>query len=84
MVQAVHAAHEIGKLTIGTIVDSLVLCETESEVSLLEAARELQTIGIEHIVFRENDLNDQATALATQPLTQEQRKQLAHWQLWRS
>lgn len=85
IVQACHAAHESGQLTPrideGSL--SIVLCQIDSEESLLREGELLKALGIEFVLFREDDLALQATAIATLPLDSNQRKLLSHWKLWR-
>lgn len=82
MVQACHAAHESGQTLKTNETLSLVLCKTNSELDLLEQAQFLDSVGIAHILFREPDMNNQATAIATLALNKRQRKFLSHWKLW--
>jgi len=85
LVQASHAAFEAGQKNgpEGSEQPYIVLCETASEASLLEAATMLDNAGIPHVMFREADLGDQATAICTLPLTPEQRAYLASWKTWK-
>jgi hypothetical protein len=82
-VQASHAAHESGKIS-GNYenICSLVLCEAQSEEELIEQAEYLKIKGIPFTLFREPDIANQATALATLPLSSAQRKKLTRWKLW--
>lgn len=83
MVQASHAAYEAGKHdSADGETKSLVLCQTDSEASLLRQAAHLDARGVPHVLFREPDIDNQATALATLPLTERQRKRLSKWKLW--
>jgi hypothetical protein len=82
MVQASHAAYEAGKH--GTeYIPSLVLCETETEAALLREATRLEQEDIPHIIFREPDLCGEATAIATLPLCNRDRRKLKNWVTWR-
>lgn len=81
--QASHAAYEAGQH--GSPDDetkSLVLCQTDSEAHLVSEAARLEARGIPHIIFREPNLDNQATAIATLPLNGSQRKKLSAWKLW--
>jgi hypothetical protein len=83
-VQAVHAAHEAG-IQYGNPhgISSVVLCRVKDEEALLKEAKKLERRGIAFAIFREPDIGDQATALATEPLEPEKRRYLSHLQLWR-
>lgn len=88
LVQASHAAFEAGQKTgpegpEGPEQPYIVLCETASEASLLEAAAMLDNAGIPHVIFTEEDLGGQATAICTLPLMPDQRASLASWKTWK-
>lgn len=78
--QAVQASHSALELCRQGLVPSsydhpsLVLCGMQDEASLLAHADYLQSHGIGHILFREPDLNNEATAIATVPLSAKQRR----------
>ena len=61
---------------------SLVLCSAVDERHLNRVVDELVFRGIEHVVFREPDLNNQMTAVATAPLDEVQRRRLSKHKLW--
>jgi len=84
LVQAVHAAYEAGKHLAGDSpqIDSVVVCCVKNEQALLKAQHRLDLDGIQTVVFREPDIGDQATALATEPLCVERRKPLSRYELW--
>jgi hypothetical protein len=86
LVQAAHAAHESG----------LHLCENKSEVNylvalevpnedgLLAAHERLEDRGIQAILFREPDRNNEATALCTEPVWGNRRRIFSKYSLWRN
>ena len=84
IIQAAHAAYEAGKLDRSETTRSLVLSETNSEAELLDIANWLDYLEIEYIVFREPDIGNSATAIATVPLLPEQRRRLRSCKLWRA
>lgn len=82
--QATHAAYEAGlQGQPGDDTKSLVLCTCSDEKELEKAKAYLDQHGIPHVMFREPDIGNQATALATLPVNPEQRKRLSRWKLWR-
>jgi hypothetical protein len=83
IVQACHAAHESGLNFPSDNTLSLVLCKAKNELSLMRQIDILRSNNIPHVVFKEPDMNNEITALATGPLTDDQRQLLSHWQLWR-
>ena len=54
-----------------------------SEAELLKAYRELIAQGLPAILFREADMGDQATALASAPIVGKDRKAFSKYKLWR-
>jgi hypothetical protein len=84
IVQASHAAYEAGLHgQAGGDIKSLVLCACDSEQELEKAQEYLKRHDIPHVLFREPDIGNQATALATLPVNAAQRKRLSRWPLWR-
>ena len=84
MVQAAHAAHESGlRSPIADDPLSLVLCQAKDELEIEIERQRLVRWNIPHVLFREPDIENQATALATLPINAMQRKLLSSWQLWR-
>jgi hypothetical protein len=77
-VQAAHAAIEASRqfLLANSEHPNLVLCGVGSEVRLLAAADHLFRNGVRHALFREPDRANEATALATEPLSGERRHAL--------
>jgi hypothetical protein len=84
LVQAVHAAYEAGKHLAGdgSEIDSAVVCNVRNEEELLKAEHRLHLDGIRTVLFREPDIGDEATALATEPLDPSRRRPLSRYQLW--
>jgi len=62
---------------------NVIVLVVKSEHKLLEVAEKLQTLGIIFKEFREPDIGNQMTALATIPLFGENRKFFAKFQLFR-
>jgi hypothetical protein len=85
LVQASHAAFEAGQKAgpAGTETPYIAVCQTATEATLLEEATMLEKHGIPHVVFTEEDLGGQATAICTLPLSETQRQQLSHWKTWK-
>lgn len=81
--QAAHASYEAGLLSPkGDDIMCLVLCKAQDEQGLEKEILYLQEKELPHILFREPDIGNSITAVATLPLTKKQRKLLAHWRLW--
>ena len=85
LVQAAHAAHESGLHLCEdkSKVNYLVALEVIDEDRLLEAHERLQDRGVESILFREPDRNNEATALCTEPIRGNSRKMFSKYSLWR-
>lgn len=85
MCQAVHAAHEAGihlsNKDIG--ISSVVICSIPNEQELMKLQDKLSQRDIRTVIFREPDIENQATAIATEPITAEVRKCLSSYPLWR-
>lgn len=58
----------------------LVLCGIKSEQSLWTVLRRLESLGIAYKPFRDSDLDDQLTAIATGPVRGEQRRHFRRYQ----
>jgi len=80
-VQAIHAAIEAARrfLHPDQLHPHLVLCRVTSERDLLAAADRLERAGVRFALFREPDRNNEATALATEPLSGDLRGVLARY-----
>ena len=87
MVQAVHAAIEAARIDKAGPHPHLVLCQVRSELELLQACHSLEAAGVRCALFREPDLGQQATSLATCALDQSARaslqKLLRKFPLWK-
>jgi hypothetical protein len=81
VVQAAHAGIEASRLFLPPEHPHphLVLCAVSRERDLLAAADRLERAGIRFAIFREPDRNNEATALATEPLSGERRGALARY-----
>ncbi len=64
-------------------IQNIILLEVDDEKSLLEASKYLDNHEIAHILFREPDIGNCATALATNILYQESRKLFRNFKLLR-
>lgn len=82
--QAVHAAYESGmRLAEPTeYVDRTVICQVPDEDGLLKAKHYIEQKGIRTILFREPDIDNQATAMATEPMSELDRRKLSKFKLW--
>lgn len=81
--QAAHAAHEAGiRFGNPARVSSIVLCSVPDEASLIRAKDRLDRKGIRSYVFLEDDLGNQATSLATEPISGSSRRVLGEFPLW--
>lgn len=70
-VQGIHAAIEAarsGLIPRDVEHPHLVLAGVESEAALYLLSRKLEAAGVAHSVFREPDIGNEMTALATEPL----------------
>ena len=84
LVQAVHAAHEAGiRFGDPSSISSVVVCSVPDERELLCVKERLDLREIRHHVFYEEDMDGQATALATEPVFGVRRKVLSHYPLWK-
>ena len=79
--QAAHAAIEAARsfLPAEHPHPHLVLCAVSRERDLLAAADRLERAGVRFALFREPDRDNEATALATEPLGAERRALLARY-----
>lgn len=82
-VQACHAAIESSRAFMNKESEhpSVILCTVKSEHKLLACAEELDLKGIDHVIFREPDIGNQATALASIPLIGKERQAFSRFQL---
>jgi len=84
IVQAVHAAHEAGIHFAhqSNNTSSVVVCEVPSEQDLLFALDSLTQKGIRCVLFREPDIGNEATALASEPIFGKHRHIFRKFKLW--
>ena len=84
-VQAIHAALALaldpGMDGLFSTHPHLVLAKVKDERELLKWADKLDAKGVKFSVFREPDIGDKATALATEPLHDQRRSYLKNLQL---
>jgi hypothetical protein len=85
VIQAIHAAYEsAGMFDDNTsTTHSLVLCQIKSEKDLIKTSNRLDYYGIQHHIFKEPDIQNQQTALCTEPVTQDQRSLFSKYKLWK-
>lgn len=60
-----------------------MVCSVPNEAALRLAAAACGVKGIRQYLFIESDLNDQATAFATEPISGEKRKAFKKFPLWK-
>lgn len=82
-VQACHAAVAAGRDLVRVDEPHLILVTVPDEDGIISLSQKLYEAGVDHRTFCEADLGDRATALATAPIRQKQRKHLAHLPLYR-
>ena len=82
--QAVHAAHEAGiRYGDPSRISSVVILSVPDEPELRKLKHRLDLRGIQSYMFEEDDIGDQATALATEPVNGKARNVLSSYPLWR-
>jgi hypothetical protein len=64
-------------------VNYLVALEVPDEDRLLAAHERLEDRGIQSVLFREPDRNNEATALCTEPINGKRRRLFSKYSLWR-
>lgn len=85
--QSVQAAHALLEASRQGLFDALeehphlVLCGVSDPQSLQAEIQLLQKLGTKFTVFREPDLGNQVTAVATEALNSKARRQLRHLRL---
>ena len=79
-----HAAHEAG-IRYGNpeAISSVVVCSVPDEETLRMVERKAVDRGIKTVVFEEEDIGNEATALATEPIAGAQRKVFSNYPLWK-
>lgn len=82
-VQLGHAVIEAGRtfLKQNDKHPSLIYCVVKSEAKLLKLSKELYDNGIKFKTFREPDMNNEITAIATEPLSYKNKNILKRYQL---
>ena len=82
-VQAAHAAFEAGKAFAHLCADHphFALCAVKDERRLLHDLNKLKSLGIRIVEWREDDLNGELTAFATEPISGEMRHHFRNFQL---
>lgn len=84
--QSCHAVIEAtSAFNIGNLADhpSVIILGVRDETKLHQVRKNLIEQGVRHVHFYENDLDDQLTALATEPVHGERRKLFRKYQLLR-
>ena len=83
LIQSVHAAHEAG-IHFGKKdqTANMVVCTVPDEEALKDLAFKTTIEGIRIAVFEEDDFDDQATAIATEPITRDKGKFFRKLPLW--
>lgn len=82
--QAAHATFECGKtFPRSPTIDSLIVIGVPDEESLLATHRYVMQHGIGAVLFREPDLNDQATALCTEAIEPARKRLFRRYKLWK-
>lgn len=80
-VQVAHACMEAAKNFHWEIHPHLVVLAVNNESELLDRIEYLKANKVDFCLFREEDIEFQATALATQPVYNEQRKLFRNFKL---
>ena len=85
LVQASHASYEAGVKyqSKSPTHNYLIMCEIPNEESLLLLHDKLHRKKIDSYLFCEPDMNNQATALCTEPLNVQRRKLMSKYPLWK-
>ena len=85
--QASHATFQCGKFfprcRDPSEVDNLIVIGVPDEEHLLDAHRYVESLGIKAVLFREPDMGDQATALCTEAMGREQKRNFRRFKLWK-
>jgi hypothetical protein len=86
MAQACHGALEAGLKFPNDrgSTDSIIVLMVKDQEELLYAHNKLLGLGIESILFWEPDWNYGHTAFGTRPLTQDERKHMKGYSLWKA
>lgn len=81
--QAVHAAHEAG-IRFGNPngISSVVVCSVPNEQRLISELERIESKGIKTTLFREPDIDNQATAFATEPIFGNYRRAFSKLEMW--
>jgi hypothetical protein len=83
MCQCAHAAHESGiRFGDSNSISSIVVCSVPDERHLISELERIESKGIKTILFREPDIENQATAFATEPIFGTDRKAFSKLELW--
>lgn len=83
-VQSCHAAVAAGRDLIRCQSPYLILVTVKTKADLIALSCDLSSAGIAHRVFHEDDMDGRATALATRPIVQSERRHLRHLPLFRA
>jgi hypothetical protein len=85
LVQVGHAALEAGRSHYAPSepIASFIVLEVPHKEALLDAARKLSSLGIEHSLFFEPDFGMEHSALASRPVRGKERHIFRRWPLWK-
>lgn len=84
IVQSCHAAQECGiHLSIEDFRNYLIVLEVKSERQLLKIREQLLAQGIKTILFREPDIGNEATAMATTQIPINNKDIFKRYRLWK-
>jgi hypothetical protein len=82
LVQSIHAAWSAKEFHENHLDHPhLVVLGVSNEAELLTVSDYLNSLGIRYSLFRESYFNNEATALATQPIFEDQRPLFSHFKL---
>lgn len=83
LIQCCHACMESTRLypPLDSVIPNLVVLAADNENNLNLIAKELELNSIKYVLFREPDMNNEITAIATEPLFITKRKVFRNYKL---
>lgn len=83
VVQSCHAAIEVARSSITTeaVHPSVIVCGVKDEQKLLRSYQRLQALGLKCYAFYEPDFGDELTAIASEPVSGDDRSHFRQYQL---